>query len=465
MGRLPVTKARAIAAACVLAGCAQLPPPAPAVHHYVLLGPGGAAVARVITAASQCPQIDVDGTVQPMSVRMPAATISPRSARGGYAWSQPAAFPVLTCEAWLPAGASRAAIDGHALPLPKAQPQRIVVLGDTGCRLNGFVFQDCNDRAQWPFARVADAAALTRPDLVIHVGDYHYRESACPLFKPGCARSPWGYGWDAWRADLFHPARHLFEAAPWVVARGNHETCTRAGQGWWRFLDPRPVLPGHDCNVPADDATGDYSEPYALPLGDGLQLLVFDSSRVGIAPLAPTDVMYRNYHAQFERAFAMTASGRGAFFLSHHPVLGFAANPSTPQRPYPGNAGLQSVLDRLYPTTLFPPNVQVLLAGHSHALELLDFSSPHPPQVVTGNGGVWVDLPFPTPFPAAAQPAPGAVVAGITASNRFGFLTMERHGAEWTVRASDVEGVAMSECTLRQRQLRCTPIADAWVQP
>ena len=131
-------------------------------------------------------------------------------------------------------------------------------------------------------------------------------------------------------------------------------------------------------------------------LADGLQLLVFDSSRVGIAPLAPTDVMYRNYHAQFERAFAMAASGRGAFFLSHHPVLGFAANPSAPQRPYPGNAGLQSVLDRLYPTTLFPPNVQVLLAGHSHALELLDFSSPHPPQVVTGNGGVWVDLPFPT---------------------------------------------------------------------
>ena len=32
------------------------------------------------------------------------------------------------------------------------------------------------------------------------------------------------------------------------------------------------------------------------------------------------------------------------FFGSAHPVLGFAANPGNPQNPFPGNAGLQSVL-------------------------------------------------------------------------------------------------------------------------
>jgi hypothetical protein len=50
--------------------------------------------------------------------------------------------------------------------------------------------------------------------------------------------SPWGYGWDTWKADFFDPAQALLKAAPWVMVRGNHETCTRAGQGWWRFLDP-----------------------------------------------------------------------------------------------------------------------------------------------------------------------------------------------------------------------------------
>ena len=57
--------------------------------------------------------------------------------------------------------------------------KRIVVIGDTGCRLKGDNVQDCNDPAQWPFAAIARLAAARHPDLVIHVGDYHYRESPC----------------------------------------------------------------------------------------------------------------------------------------------------------------------------------------------------------------------------------------------------------------------------------------------
>jgi hypothetical protein len=145
---------------------------------------------------------------------------------------------------------------------------------------------------------VATAAASLRPDLVIHVGDYHYRETACPSGNRGCAGSPWGYGWDAWDADLFTPAQALLAAAPWIVVRGNHESCFRAGQGWWRFLDPRPLVPGRDCNDPGNDHIGDFSDPYAIPLAPDAQFIVFDSSRVGAAPLAVTDPMYKTYIAQ-----------------------------------------------------------------------------------------------------------------------------------------------------------------------
>ena len=69
------------------------------------------------------------------------------------------------------------------------------------------------------------------PDLVVHVGDYHYRENACPAGDAGCSTSPWGYGWDAWDADFFTPAKRLLAVAPWIVVRGNHESCDRAGQG------------------------------------------------------------------------------------------------------------------------------------------------------------------------------------------------------------------------------------------
>ena len=179
-----------------------------------------------------------------------------------------------------------------------------MLLGDTGCRIvsNFGIFQSCDDPDRWPFERVANAAAATQPDLVIHVGDYHYRESPCDLAQPGLLRQPVGLRMRRLARRLFPAARKLLAAAPWIVMRGNHESCNRAGQGWWRFLDPRPVMPRQDCNAAADDDIGNYSAPYAVPLGRGsdLQFLVFDSSWVGVTPIPPSDLMYRNYRAEFE---------------------------------------------------------------------------------------------------------------------------------------------------------------------
>ncbi len=95
--------------------------------------------------------------------------------------------------------------------------------------------------------------------------------------------------------------------------------------------------------------------------------------------------MYRNYHAQFERAFALAARRPQTFFMNHHPILGFAAESGeAAMRRIPGNAALQSVLQSLQPTVLFPPNVQALLAGHIHLFEVVSFSTAQPPQVIVG---------------------------------------------------------------------------------
>jgi hypothetical protein len=37
---------------------------------------------------------------------------------------------------------------------------------------------------------------------------------------------------------------------------------------------------------------------------------------------------------------------------------------------------------------------------------------------------------------------------GIVATNRFGFMTMTRMGAGWTMTAHDVRGASMTTCTL-----------------
>jgi hypothetical protein len=438
--------------------------PAKTLHAYVVLGEEGRPVARVVTSAADCPAIELDGRVEAMDVRALPATILLRPTRSDPADSKPSAFPVLTCERVVPQGVQRATVEGRVLPLPRPRPERIVVVGDTGCRLkrSDNAFQACNDPAAWPFAEVATAAASYGPDLVIHVGDYHYRENACPPGNAGCAGSPWGYGWDAWEADLFTPAGKLLAAAPWIVVRGNHESCNRAGQGWWRFLDPRPLADGRDCNDPARDAQGDYSEPYAVPLGTAAaahtQLVVFDSSLAGIAPLAPEAAMYATYRAQLERAFALAERRPQTFFMNHHPILAFAPNVDDKTSPHPGNQALQSVLRGLHPIVLFPPNVHALLAGHVHPFQVVSFSTPQPAQFVSGNGGVSLDQPLPMPFPAGATPAAGAVVAGLVSSNAFGFMTLERAGAGWTMTARDVRGTAVATCALRGKKATCVPV-------
>ncbi|HUE66498.1 MAG TPA: metallophosphoesterase, partial [Rhizomicrobium sp.] len=178
--------------------------------------------ARVVTGAGSCPVLHTDKGDSPMSVRASAT----------------ADFPMV-CSAPISAGTRTAEISGAVLPVPVTQPQRILVLGDTGCRLKGSVLQACNDPAKWPFPEVAAAAASLKPDLVIHLGDYLYRESACPAGNRGCAGSPWGDNWTTWQADFYTPAAPLLAAAPIVLVRGNHEDCTRAGPGWTLLQGPR----------------------------------------------------------------------------------------------------------------------------------------------------------------------------------------------------------------------------------
>jgi len=448
-------------AAFALVACTLLPPATDVAvrHRYVVLGPGGVPVARAITTAAACPAIEFDGVTQPMAVRVPAATIPLRPTRSTPAESKPSAFPVLTCERVLPTGTARAVIAGVALPLPKPDPRRMVVVGDTGCRVKRAenIFQRCDDPASWPFARIANAAAALAPDLVLHVGDYHYRENACPPGNAGCAGTPWGYGYDTWDADLFAPAAALLAAAPWIVIRGNHESCDRAGQGWWRFLDPRPLAARQDCNDPNDDGVGDFSAPYAVPLGADAQVVVFDSSLAPVTPLSADQPMFRTYRAQFEQAFAITTQRPQTLFVNHHPILGFATNPANADVPYPGNAALHSALSAVPPGLAFPMEVQALIAGHNHMLEVVSFASGQPPQVIAGHGGDWLDPPLKLPLRAGTAPAPGAVVASIVASDRFGFGVLERVGAGWTLKAFDVEGRPIGACTIVSRVARCSP--------
>jgi hypothetical protein len=441
----------------LLAGCSSLPtPPGPDLFAFVVLGEQGAPVARVLTAAAACPAITIDGRRAPMQVRATAGTPAPRGPG-----ARPAAFPILTCEAFLPPNTVSASVAGSALALPKAQARRIVVIGDTGCRLaaKDLRFQDCNNAEAFPFAGIAAAAAAWHPDLVVHVGDYHYREDPCPKDQPGCFGSPWGYGWDTWRADLFAPGRALLAAAPWVMARGNHEVCGRAGQGYWRFLDPRPLLAGRDCIDPARDGEANYSDPYAVPLGDNAQLIVFDSANTAFKGLQAGDPRLAKYADTWHKMDALAQGAAHNIGVNHHAVLGVLAYAGADGQVTlsTGDRGLLDAFGAVSPG-LLPPRMDVMLSGHAHLWEQVSFQSRHPSQFIAGFSGTASDLvTLPADIVPGTAVQPGAPIARFSSwVGDFGFMTFERTGpAAWDVKVWDRRGQLRNSCSVSGRQSRC----------
>ncbi len=398
-------------------------PPAAALATWVVMGPSGVAIARVITKHATCPTITLGTQSQPMRVR---------------AQPSPSNFPVLVCETIIPPGTLSAVIEGRPLPLPKVNPQRIAVVADTGCRLRpGVAFQACNDPQAWPWERIARSAAAWKPDLVIHIGDYLYRQDPCPAGNAGCAGSPWGDNWDTWHADFFAPAATLLRAAPWVMVRGNHEECNRAGHGWFRFLDPH--LPALGCR--------DYTAPYVVPAG-AVQLLIFDSSRAKDETAPPETV--KVFAAQF--AALNEAATTNAWLITHHPVWGIG---------WPDPVKERTHLKKLNSTqqaasgNVLAPGVTVVLASHLHFFEMLSFANGRPPTFIIGNGGTALIPPL--KLPLAGMEVAGAPVADGVAIARFGFMTMELSGKGWIPTVRDVDGKMITRCTIANHRATCRP--------
>jgi hypothetical protein len=428
---------------------------------FTLRAEGQGAILRALTRAAVCPRVAWDGkSARMMDLRAGPATIPARSDSSQIV-SKEAVFDVLACEAAWPAGVKNARVAGQDLPAPHADIRRIVLIGDTGCRMKASenAFQPCNDALKWPFARVAQSAAALKPDLVVHVGDIHYRESPCPQGNAGCSNSIWGYGYDAWRADFFEPAKPLLAAAPWVFVRGNHESCHRAGQGWFRFIDLRAWSEERSCNDSAFDADADYSAPYAVPVAADTQLLVFDSSKTNGKPFAPSDRSYGQYSQQIQAVAHLARLKQNSFFLSHHPLLAVAPV-KDPNRFKPaGNEGLQSVFSALYPDRLFPEGISVAMHGHVHLFESISFKSSHPLSLVLGNSGSAIEGLVPEVLPTGAKLYDGVEVHDYAARSGYGFATLDRidfeAGGNWRLTEYTIDGVPVIECNISEGKSRC----------
>ena len=362
--------------------------------------------ARIVTAAAACPTLHTDKGENAMVVRAAAS----------------ANFPLI-CAAVIPAGASRASIAGTALPLPVAAPQRILVLGDTGCRIKGAALQACNDPAQWPFPPLAAAAAMLKPDLILHLGDYHYRESPCPPSFAGCAGSPWGDNWATWQADFFTPAAPLLAAAPIVLVRGNHEDCERAGLGWLRLMGPSVFDGGCPPHLPV----------YTVDIG-AARLAVMDDASAPETSINRADLPV--YAAEIAALGSLPAP---VWFVHHRPIWAAISGPLN--IPVGGNRTLIEAAG----STLLPSTVELQLSGHIHSFEAINFDKV-PPQIVAGHGGDNLHATPQNLRGAMFQGSSGVSVTEGLSVDGFGFLLMTKSSEGWTIDLYDAEGRQTRQC-------------------
>ncbi len=379
---------------------------------WVELGEGGQAIARVVVnTVSDCPSVDAGRTSLPMTPRIPV----PQGFR-----------PV--CEALIPAGTQAARVKGQALALPHGEPSRIAVIGDTGCRIKGEEIQNCN--SEWPFDAVSKAAASAQPQLVIHVGDYLYREDPCPAKEvKKCGNSPHGDNWETWNEDFFKPAAKLLAAAPWALSRGNHEDCTRAWRGWFYYLDSRPWQPGACQPMPP---------PVSIQMG-GFQLIEFDSSAVKAAT-DPEQV--KIYASELESLHA-----QNAWLVDHHPF--FAVRPGkNGAAPLAETEALQRAWDQASPR-----GIDMLLSGHTHVFELLAYGAQRPLQIVAGDAGTKLDKGVP-------HQVNGADIYGIMVeqsedSDEFGYSQLTKTSDGWTLSLRNPRSKELLNCHIHGRTAQC----------
>ncbi|MEI7427275.1 MAG: metallophosphoesterase [Betaproteobacteria bacterium] len=409
-------------------------------------------IIRAITNTNECPSIAWDSLpAKPLKIRANPSLVPLRKKSDEVASN----FPIKTCEIIWPKGVLQAKINNQVFTAPKEEVNRILILADTGCRLKAAdnAFQDCNDAQKWPFEKIVLQAAKMNPDLVVHVGDIHYRESPCPPDQLGCKNSPWGYGFDTWKADFFDPAKPLLDNKPWVFVRGNHESCQRAGQGWHRFIDDQSWDDKKSCNNPQNDQEGNYRSPYAVGLGKSAQIIVFDSANIPSKELKNEDVAFNLYFKQIELAERLAKNKSFNIFSNHHPIS--IVTPSKIKSDngkfvLSGNA-LSTVMEKINANALLSSSFNATLHGHIHVAEAIDYQFPRPVSLISGNGGSALEFNGLKEISLSAEQKKEMNIENIQTFLNFGFATLDRKdkdGLQWLFTEFNVDGQKVFSCLI-----------------
>jgi hypothetical protein len=100
------------------------------------------------------------------------------------------------------------------------------------------------------------------------------------------------------------------------------------------------------------------------------------------------------------------------------------------------------------------PGIQMIVSGHIHHFAAYDFAGKRPAQLIAGTGGD-VGEPADSPKIQAGQVSIDGMDAQGFAFERYGYLLLERHGADWTGDFRDLDDKVVANCRLHGRSLAC----------
>lgn len=331
-------------------------------YSWTQVAPNNHLSFRAIIEGDTCPTLNTNLGTLPMHIRAPKTN----------------EFPHIVCETSLSPEIKTATINKKEL-IPSNEPlQEIAILGDTGCGINSSLGkQICTETDQWPFRKIATSIAKINPNLIIHLGDYHYRAKQCTELKECQDLS--GFGWESWKLDFFEPAKDLLNKAPWIMIRGNHEDCKNAWEGWERFFSLEKV--SETCDTIETPHLLEYKEQNFL-------IIDTSSTKDSYKKLAKVkDNITEEFQKTFKQADKLLEGNNlnkhNTWLLTHKPFWsgGYTVHPFYHDEEY------SATLAEVNPTSLLE-RVRIIFSGHTHLFELISFEDTSLPiQVIVGNGG------------------------------------------------------------------------------
>jgi hypothetical protein len=444
--------------------------------------PGGRLVRAIGPENATCPTITQGGSSFRMHERVPAVQ---------------AAFPILLCERVL-IDNGEARIGSTVLPARATEPNDIIVLGDTGCRMVYYQSQPCRDPEDWPFAKIAQSASrkvAAGRSFILHLGDFHYRENPCIDSSTRCGASPYGDQWATWKEEFFEPAKPLLLAAPWVIMRGNHEDCARAGAGWiFLFALPEQYDRGSACDSKGGMYQISIGTTDETPLRPRILAVMDTADEKNSFSADKNCELYRKLsgglraddpeHAKQEVWLALHQPlwGRnmngeqetGTHYLDkNHLDKNGAPDDDKPLDCIKGKTGSAlPVLRERFEMAKDKRIARLVLAGDNHAFQFFwPASGPMPIQMIAGNGGTKLDklspllqppgtpvLPDDKRDPDASPPEVRPVTSWSIAGSNFvlmqhGFTVMQRLGTLWAATEFDRDGKKLAACRFSEALL------------